>query len=324
MIHYGIVSDLHDDPNLLPVTLAVLRRQGAEKFIVNGDLCDQKSNLERSQEYFSFVLDSIGKSGLESYVQPGSRDTFLVYEPVMAYFKERYSNIIDAAKEQAIERKDHSLIFLPGTDIFSRGEYLTGNLIPSGRYVQAKDSLLRFETLDQYIQAHEQGIAEGVMEYSNMNDLRHIVTDPDKSIMISHIPRRFDYEGAVDMVEFGEVTEDFLLNERMIPRGAVMPMQAAKDIAKMGYPLKLRKENRGNVCLKELYEEIGIKKAISGHFHESGHRAHDRGGNRLLEGELCEELFWNTGHLDAGQAGILTVYDGKVKYKNIRLAEHLH
>ncbi|MFP4424720.1 MAG: hypothetical protein ACLFP2_05855 [Candidatus Woesearchaeota archaeon] len=90
MIHYGIISDLHNEPNILPVTLAILRRQGAKKLIVNGDLCNQNSSLERGQEYFAFVMHSIGKSGLESYVQPGSCDTFLVYEPVMKYFKERY------------------------------------------------------------------------------------------------------------------------------------------------------------------------------------------------------------------------------------------
>ncbi|MFP4424719.1 MAG: hypothetical protein ACLFP2_05850 [Candidatus Woesearchaeota archaeon] len=71
---------------------------------------------------------------------------------------------MDAAKEQVIEKRDHSLIFLPRTDFSYGGEYLIGNLIPSGRYVQSKDSLLRFETLDQYIQAHEESIAEGVLQ----------------------------------------------------------------------------------------------------------------------------------------------------------------
>ncbi|MFP4424718.1 MAG: hypothetical protein ACLFP2_05845 [Candidatus Woesearchaeota archaeon] len=126
------------------------------------------------------------------------------------------------------------------------------------------------------------------------------------------------------MAEFAEVTEEFLLNKRLIRKGAILPLQAAQEIARNGYPLKLRKENRGNVYLKGLYEERGIRKAINCHFQESGHMAHDRSGTRVPEGELCDELFWNTGHLDAGQTGILTVDDGRVKYKNIRLAEHLH
>jgi len=51
--------------------------------------------------------------------------------------------------------------------------------------------------------------------------------------------------------------------------------------------------------------------------------SNDSYGNHVPEGNLVTDLFWNSGHLDAGQTGILTVGDGKVGYRNIRLEEHL-
>ena len=71
--------------------------------------------------------------------------------------------------------------------------------------------------------------------------------------------------------------------------------------------------------MKSIYEELGIRKAVSGHFHESGHRANDRNGNHVQEGTNVNELFWNSGYLDAGQTGILTIRGDEVSYQNIRL-----
>ena len=85
----------------------------------------------------------------------------------------------------------------------------------------------------------------------------------------------------------------------------------------------LRKENRCNTDLRDSYEKLGIKKEISGHFHESGHRANDRQNKHVPENAFIDELFWNSGCLDSGQCGILIVEDNKVAYKNIRLQEHI-
>ena len=66
-----------------------------------------------------------------------------------------------------------------------------------------------------------------------------------------------------------------------------------------------------------------ITKAVSGHFHESGHRAHDGEVNKVQEGQLVDELYWNTGELDLGQTGILTVEGNKVSYQNVQLQDYL-
>ena len=72
-----------------------------------------------------------------------------------------------------------------------------------------------------------------------------------------------------------------------------------------------------------MYEKLGIRKAVSGHFHESSHRANDRNSKHVFENTFVEELFWNSGCLDIGQCGILTVKDNKVSYRNVRLQEYI-
>jgi len=325
-VHYGIISDVHQDPRIVPVTIEVLKRLGAEKLLINGDIGAHQGTLQDSQEYTAFILDSIGKSGFESYIQPGSHETLLAFGPVMDAFAKKYSNLIDVIKNPKIEQKGHSLIFLAGSDFLCGGEYQIGNheQIPSGRYIQTQKRLMRFDEFSQYVGALRQGIAQRAMQYTNMNDLRKLVTDPDKSVVVCHVPRKFDNpEYAVDMAEFGEVTENFSLNGDIVEQGSVFPLPVALKIVQAGCPVEIRRENRGNEDLKSLYEELGINKAVSGHFHESGHRANDEKGKPIKEGNMVGELFWNSGHLDDGQTGILTVGDGKVSYRNICLEHYL-
>ncbi len=71
--------------------------------------------------------------------------------------------------------------------------------------------------------------------------------------------------------------------------------------------------------LIKLYDEIGIAKAVSGHFHESCWRANDRKGSHVKSGESVEELFWMASHTDEMKAGILTVRGEKVSYENVEL-----
>ena len=323
---YGVISDVHQDPRIVPVTIDVLKNLGAEKLLINGDIGERQKTLQDSQNYVAFILDSIGKSGLEAYVQPGSHETLLSFGPVLEHFVEKYSNIIDATKNQKAEQKGHSLIFLPGSDFLCGGEYQIGNheQIPSGKYIQTKKGLMQFEEFSQYAGALQQGIAQGAMQYSNMRDLQKLVKDPDKTIVVCHVPRKFDnVDTCVDMAEFGEAMKDFNLQGSKVKKNSVFPLLVAQRIAQAGYPVDIRRENRGNEDLRNLYSELGITKAVSGHFHESGHRANDSYGNPVSQESLVTDLFWNSGLLDAGQTGILTVGDGKVSYRNIRLEDHL-
>ncbi len=321
-ITYGVISDIHNNPGNVPSTIETLKNLGVEKLLINGDIANQQQTLQYSQNNVAFVLNAIGESGLESYVQPGSHESLLAFGPVMDAFAEKYSNLIDTTKTQKAEQLGHELIFLPGTDFSCGGEYQIGNneQLPSGRYIQTQKGLIQFSDFGQYVNALQQGIAQGAMQYFNMNDLRDLVTDPDKSIVVCHVPRKFnDLETAVDVADFGEAQKDFHLQGNYVKKESVFPLPLAQQLVQAGYPVKLKSENRGNKDLQSLYQELGITKAVSGHFHESGHRAHDSNGNYVSEEELVTDLFWNSGALDLGQTGFLIVDDGKVSYRNVLL-----
>ena len=59
-IQYGFVSDIHQDPGIIVPVIETLKKEGAEKLILNGD-------LGNSQEFVAKVLNTAGMSGLEVY-----------------------------------------------------------------------------------------------------------------------------------------------------------------------------------------------------------------------------------------------------------------
>ncbi|MAH03239.1 hypothetical protein CMI39_00435 [Candidatus Pacearchaeota archaeon] len=315
---YGIISDVHDNPRVVPLAIDVLKSKGVEKLLVNGDIGGTKETLQDSQNYTAFILDSIGKSGLESFVMPGSHETLLGYTPVINHFADKYNNIFDIQKISHVDNNGHRLIFLPGSDFLCGGEYEFGNgNLSSGKYFYNGENLFNLEP-EQYAQLKE---GQRQFQYANINDIKEYANKPEKTIVVSHVPRKFhNIDEAVDVAEFGEVTEDFNLNGDNVKKGAVFPLPVAMQIAKTGAPVLIKKENRGNGDLKNLYEDLGITKAVSAHFHESGHRANDDSGNHVRENTFTDNLFYNSGCLDNSQAGILIVReDAKVSYENVKM-----
>ena len=320
--NYGIISDIHVDPRRAYRAIDVLKDNGAEKLFVNGDIGDARETIQESQDNIAVILDAVAKSNLESFVHPGSHETVAAYDPVINYFSDKFGNIVNTINNPKSSKEDHDLVFLPGSDFLCGGEYSFGNELPTNKYVKGHGGLIPFLEWDHYIDLVKTEKAYGIMNYNNMEDLKQLVTDPGKTIAVCHVPRKFDnIENCVDMAYFAEKEDKSLMPGIVIEEsirkeyGDVSP-QVLNDIAKnKGFTLK--RENRGNEDLKQLYDELGITKSISGHFHESAHRANDLDGNHVEEGKFVPDLFWNASYLDQGKAGILTVKDNKVKYRNI-------
>lgn len=290
---YGIISDIHSDPRPLERAVDLLKQKGAQKLILNGD-------IGNSQDFVAYVVDTASKSGLETFAQPGSHEKLEDFEPVIDYMQSKHKNLINATKQRKLEAQDHELIFLPGTDWFCGGEYIISDSEQTGLYKTQR----------------------GPVKIFNMNDLERLTTEPGKTIMISHIPRRFDNPNTcVDMAYFaenmdGSVIPGFLVEQQIKSQtGKTDPREIALIAKQNG--LTLKRENRGNDALKSLYKKLGISKAVSGHFHESGHRANDSDEKSVKQRVFTNDLFWNTGHFDAGQTGILSVKDGQISYENI-------
>ncbi len=320
-IKYGVISDIHNDHRIIVPTVQVLLREGAEKFLVNGDIGGNQGDLVRSQNYTAFIINEIAKTGKETFVQPGSHEPLIVYGPVIDHFTAKFSHVYNTITTRYVEQDGHSLVFIPGSDFTCGGEYNIGNdkNLPSGSYVESRRRFLPFDNWEDYQLAMNLG-GERAFHYTNIQDLRKLVKNPDNTVVICHVPRKFSgLETCVDMAEFGEAMEDFDLQGDKVKKNSVFPLQFAQKIVVAGYPVQIRRENRGNEDMKTLYEELGINKAVSGHFHESSHRANDSYGNHVEEGEYTRDLFWNSGHLDRGHTGILTVKGGEVSYRNIKL-----
>jgi Icc-related predicted phosphoesterase len=270
---YGMISDVHHDPRIVPVAIDVLKKLGADKLILNGDIGERQSSLQGSQDYVAVILKAVGESGLESYVQPGSHETVGAFQPVLSHFAEQYPNIINTFEVPKVENPDHHLVFLPGSDFVCGGEYQIGanETVPSGLYIETEKGIVPYNP-----QAHQKLMAngefKGLMQYVNMLDLKKLVSDGDKTVAVCHVPRKFDaIEGAVDVAYFGE-KED----------GKVLPGAAVEQMIKQKYGnipadqiriiaaangLTLKEENRGSEDLAGIYKELGITKAVSGHFH---------------------------------------------------------
>jgi Icc-related predicted phosphoesterase len=234
---YGMISDIHADPRIIVPTLEVLKKEGAQRLLVNGDIGGRMGSLEESQQYTAFILGEIAESGFDTYVQPGSHETVEGFHPVLSQFAQNSPNIKNVFDNRRVEQGDHDLVFIPGSDFLCGGQYQIGD----------NDEM-------------ETGLYDtknGPMFYENMNDLKRNVRDPKNTIVVCHVPRKFDnLETAVDMAEFGEATEDFELQRNKVKKGSVFPGPVAEKIAEAGYPVTLKKENRGNEDLGRVYDEL--------------------------------------------------------------------
>lgn len=307
---YGILSDFHGiDPKILGLAVSVFKHEEADGLILNGDLVGERFRPLDEKEYLALLLQIAGNSGLETYVQPGSHEEVEHFELVVEFFSEKFGNVHNAMREPKIEGENYHLVFLAGSDWRPPNSLRTGYALE--KQAEAKSGFYRNEKNE-------------VSRLTNMQDLRKLVTSPEKTIVISHIPRRFDnVETAVDMAEFGEASLAFLLQGKKVEAGSVFPDPFAAQLKGRGYPVELKRENRGNEDLYRLYEELGIVKSVTGHFHESAHRAVDRRGRPVPEAEFVDELFWNASYADGFKAGLLSIADGKAAYENINLRKYL-
>jgi Icc-related predicted phosphoesterase len=309
---YGIISDIHSKrPDLAGQAAQILKEKGAQALILNGDLVGDRFPGMGEQEFVSRALQYCAQTGLPIYAHAGSHEDVPQFEPVIQTLAAQIPNIIDVSKDPKIELGDHHLIFLPGSDWHA------------GRAAQNGYSLALSEM--------ETGIyntENGPVGVTNISDLRTLVTDPAKTILITHIPRKFDnIETGVDMAYFAERANGDLspgiMIEGMIRQqfGDIDEVKLNLIAAQNGFTFK--RENRGNQDLADIMEEVGITKNITGHFHESIQRAHNLQCNPLAQGNFGSELFWNASYLDEGMVGLLHVNGTQVAYENIDLSDYM-
>lgn len=323
---YGILSDFHAiPPGVLIHAIGVLKNEGAEKLILNGDIVGERFPAPKKQLYLAALLDICAQSGLQIYAQPGSHEEVLVFQPVLEAYAAHYGKITNIFEQPKISHLDHDLVFLPGSrHYFSKPMRLNGYMIDKVKDVPS--GFCKSFTKSQ--------MPSGVSRLTNLNDLTKLVSDPEKTIVLCHDPPRFTHnEHAPDCGYYahrhdGTIIEGVFLEEiiaqkiakefgNIAPTPEVVHMIAAQD----GFTFK--RINVGSSALSETYKELGIRKAINGHVHSAVHHATDSQGNPVAENTFLDELFWNASYMDEGKMGLLTVDGTKVAYENIDLTDYL-
>ncbi len=296
---YGVISDLHAiGIQVVPHVIEILKHEEVDALVLNGDLFGERSGVH-PQQYLATLLDIAARSGLETYVLPGSHEEVHIFEPVLLHFTQKYGNIIDTFNNPKIVRGDHHLVFLQGSDWRAGGALQHGYSLGDGQ--------------DSGFYPNEKGFLRVV----NISDLQTLVTEPERTIVFSHVPRRFDTpETGVDMAEFWETQTEFQSGDQISPVGSIFPGPVGIQLARDGAPVKFKRENRGNEDLRRVYDALGISKGVTGHFHESAGRATDAAGVPVEEGVFASSFFYNASYLDQLLVGMVSVNDTKVAYEN--------
>jgi len=229
-----IVSDMHNvGPMALDHAINVGKSKGATKLVLNGDVAgDHFPQLDR-REYYAILLEIAGRSEIETYVLPSTHEGVSWAEPLAKGMAEKYSNLVYVVDHPFIEGENHDLLFMSGIGS-SYSKSVDGDV-----YVLENDPTIR------------SGLYElrggGIARVINMHELLDQVKDPAKTIVFSHIPRKFDnINTGVDMAYFGEVTMDCVIEGRELIKGMVWPGPIAEQAKKRGYPIIMKTEERNH------------------------------------------------------------------------------
>ncbi len=320
MARYLVVSDFHrisPDDAISAIKYVLEKDNEFDAIILNGDIVgDQYYGIFGAKNdkpsYFAKLLEFFGGLKQEVYIVPGSHETVKDLESVLNAYEGKYENLFYTIREPVVNKKDHDLIFLAGSD------FRSDDAIYNGYHLQ------KFEFPSNYYHV-ENG---GIMYITNLYDLEKYimhVKDPITTLLFSHIPRKFSNPYvAVDFTEFGLITQDFKIGNKRFSKGEVFPSTIAYVFKKNGIPIEIRRENRGNEELQEIFEEVGIKKQISGHFHESVHRAHDHLQIPVKEGTWTNSLYFMASYVDAYRMGIVEIESSNIRYYRVILKKGLN
>lgn len=301
---YGIISDAHSiNPRALYHAAAVLKYEEADILILNGDISGERSGI-KPQDYLANALNAAAQTGLLTYVLAGSHEEAATFAPVVEHFSQKYPQIKNALHTPAVQASDHNLVFQPGCDA------PPGHVGFNG-YLWTNDP--------------DAALPEGAKgQLLNLNDLRKQIADPEKTLFVSHVPARTPVLATgVDFADFYVLTETKQVNGNTLRAGTILPAVAnVQPYLDAGLPFIRQQKNAGNEFLRELMKELGISKAISGHFHESAGRAHNILGNKLDDETFTETLYCNASHLDVGLVGLVTVDGTRAVYESIDLRKY--
>lgn len=313
-IKIGTITDLEGNLRALNKILKIFLNNNIDLLVLAGDIPSQKKNSLLK------ILKLSLKLKIYIFIIPGSHESFDDYDKPIKELNNKL--IIDGAKRSKVSFRNYEFIFLPGSDyLASNGQYILTNNIKNHAKKREKNA--------QYW-AHQK------FKVFQVSKIKKLIKNPKKTIIISHIPPRFNSKQAIDVAEFGKVMKEFqikkehlklkifgkLLSKESIghkfSKDMILTLKSAKLLVKYNYPVKILKKNVGNKEIKNLIQKKNIVKLICGHIHESGNKACNLKGKIVKSNNMSEELFFNSGQAEKGYAGLVILKNNMAKYIKIR------
>ncbi len=294
----GIMTCIHASASNAARFLRRFEKENVDLIVLNGDLGDNYKEIKK-------VLNVFKRTKIKTLVIPGSHEPYKDYYKAIKTIKNN-KNVIDLSSKIRINFEDYNLIVFPGSDaIYHTGGFLLAN--------DNKHKMKREKILKRYIKKDFRTII--------LNDLRRFIKKNKENILIMHIPPKFKGNKSIDVANFGVVTKNcfFRIKNRMrlLEKTDIFPLKMALNMKSKGLPIKIQTKNVGNEYLKKLIKQLKIKKFVCGHIHESGGRAVILSGKKLKQNKWSKELFYNTGSVKEGKAGIIYLENKLVKFKNL-------
>jgi len=306
----GVTADLHGNLRLAKKFASYFKKSDVNAIVIAGDA----PRYENQKASLTKILRIFSKTGKKVFVFPGSHENVKIYESVLKRFK---SKIIDCTldKNRKVKIGDYDIVFLPGSDWLGAED--------AGFVLRDSRTVFRGKTPRQIAKYYG---TEVRLFY--IHELKKLIKNPAKTILISHIPPKFHKKQAIDVAKFGKAVGKFKIkspdNEAMkglakfwlgFYKEHVFALHEAQRLKKKGYPFAIIEENRGNKVLKKMIKQLKIKKLVCAHIHESGGRANDLKGNTVKQNRWSPEVFYNC----SGRAGIVEFEGNLARYRNIKV-----
>ncbi len=328
-IRIGLVTDNHCRENMMGRLADALKAQNPDAVVFMGDIpplenppkdwtAEKIRNWQTIATYKTF--ERLNTIGVPVFVIPGNHDDYRLYEGVFIDLEEKdengepgLDNIIDAAYLgiYGFSKNGNSLdlVFVPGAE--NQSSFLINEKCSTGAYRVLPDGRvesLYAKNLGKLLKGEQASFdaedGDHLVYITNPNDLKGIVTAPEKTVVFSHQPPMIGGDDSIDC-SIGVMAKQQVLG----PNGPeysdaflVGPMAQQILMEKKAKPVI---GHAGSGLLAKVFKELGIKKGFSGHIHEAAGIV-DMQGRPIKEGEYAKELFGNPGPAFEGDYGIAT------------------
>jgi len=298
MLSIGIITDVHGNTKACKKLMKLYEKE-CDAIIVPGDLA--RTMKEKDNER---ILKVLSKSKLPVYVMPGNYESKQAYSKAIKKYKRKH--IHDCLKKPTAVIKGKHFVFVPGSDLLSRG----GSYYVVNNKREAKQVKKNFPW--------------PVHPIILPNITKHLRKD---SILISHSPCKLPGKHSIDLAISGKPTKYFVYREKkgkkviaeLITKRAIFGIDEARELKKKGYPIKIKEVHAGLANLTKAIKKKGVTKFVSGHIHEAGRRAVTLSGRKVVPRKWSKQLFYNPGEAYHGYGGIVEFKDGMARFKNVKV-----